>query len=162
MAALLSQSVYIFDTILECVAIASPNGDSEKEALPIPSEEDIQQIDNSRRPVILESNVSEIGKLVGITISAGETILGYLMVGVNDPDLAESELRTTVERAAMVIALEMMKKKVEYETEQRMKTDLLEEVLQGNITKDNFGGLPILATILQNLIFVWLVLLDLQ
>ena len=58
------------------------------------------------------------------------------MVGIKDPDLIELEQLTTIERAAMVIALEMMNKKVEYETEQRLKADLLEEVLQGSITKD--------------------------
>ena len=145
LATLLSQSVYIFDTLLECVAKVCPDVDKERVALPIPSVEDIQHIDNRRRPVLFNSNVSGIGHLVGISISAGDSILGYLMVGVNDPAQTESELRTTVERASMVIALEMMKKKVEYETEQRMKIDLLEEMLQGNITKNTFRRLSFIG-----------------
>ena len=45
----------------------------------------------------------------------------------------------------MVIALEIMKKKVEYENEQRMKIDLLEEVLQGNITKNTLRRLSFIG-----------------
>ena len=41
LAALLSQSVYIFDTLLECVAKGLPF-DEKLDELPIPSEEDIQ------------------------------------------------------------------------------------------------------------------------
>ena len=103
---------------------------------PFQVKKEIQLIRKRRRPVILESTLTGIDHYIGVTISAGETILGYLVVSIKDPDLIELEQLTTIERAAMVIALEMMNKKVEYETEQRLKSDLLEEVLQGNITKD--------------------------
>lgn len=135
LAVLLSQSVFIFDTLLDCVAKGLPL-DEKLDELPIPSEKEIQLIRKRRRPVILESTLTGIDHYIGVTISAGETILGYLVVGITDPDLIELEQLTTIERGAMVIALEMMKKKVEYETEQRLKADLLEEVLQGNITKN--------------------------
>lgn len=135
LSALLSQPVYIYDTLVECIAKGLPF-DEKRNEFPILSEKDIQLIRKHRRPVILESTITRVDHYIGVTISAGETILGYLVVEITNSDLMEIEQLNTIERAGMVTALEMMKKKVEYETEQRMKADLLEEILQGNITND--------------------------
>jgi sugar diacid utilization regulator len=141
LAGLLSNPVYIFDNWLECMAKGYPSAMSEEEGENIElTAKDIKAIRKYRRPILLKR---EYGKeMIAVTVSAGETILGYLAVYTGENHYGQ-EQQTTIEQVAMVIALEMMKKKVSYETEKRMKVDLIQEILQGTITKETYQKLSL-------------------
>lgn len=91
------------------------------------------RIERERRPIRLPPSPHlgmEHERLVA-PIVVGSTISGYVfLVGSNRP-LNDLDLMA-VEHAGTVLALEMMKEKITFEVEYRLRGDLVDDILRGN------------------------------
>jgi sugar diacid utilization regulator len=145
LAQLLSQTVYIYDAFLECIASGFSKTDETVEDFDIKIEltaEHLESLRKYRRPIFLREKTDGKKGYIVEAIAAGESVLGYIVIGADRHDI-NIQQQITIEQAATVMALEMMKKKVAYETEKRVKGDLLQEILQKNITKETSQKLSI-------------------
>jgi sugar diacid utilization regulator len=145
LAELLSQTVYIYDAFLDCIASGFSEEEDTVEGFDMKTDltaEHLETLQKYRRPIYIQDQKDHRKGYIVEAIAAGESVLGYMVVGAGQRDI-NMEQQITIEQAATVMALEMMKKKVAYETEKRVKGDLLQEILQKNITKETSRKLSV-------------------
>lgn len=77
-----------------------------------------------------EFETVSIGRdLVVAPISARRELLGYIWARRRDSNQADEVLRTSIEQAARVVALEMLREREAIETERRLRRDFMYELL---------------------------------
>lgn len=137
---LIFHSVYIYDTWLNCIEHGQPDSTQIPVNLKL-SNSDIRAIKNHRQPMLL--NKKDEVTMIGSTILAEKTLLGYLIVQTNNKHQIPQDELAILEIASSVIALEMLKKKATYEAEKRVKVNLFNDTLMGNITDDTLQKLSL-------------------
>lgn len=70
-----------------------------------------------------------------VPITAGENLFGYLMTAEPTDDIND-QLRSAVEQASIVIALEFLKQEAAQAVEQRLAGDFLDDVINGRCAND--------------------------
>jgi len=132
---LIPRPVLIQDKNQEILALV---GDLEEEkiiknCLHIPKSKIKNKLDNNKVVKVLETN--KFSRLMAPIIVSGN-ILGYVSIfETSDKKIEQIDYRA-VEHAATVIALEMLKEKEQTETEKRLKTELLTDLIQGNYSSE--------------------------
>jgi len=132
---LIPRPVLIQDENQEILALV---GDLEEEkiiknCLHIPKSKIKNKLDNNKVVKVLETN--KFSRLMAPIIVSGN-ILGYVSIfETSDKKIEQIDYRA-VEHAATVIALEMLKEKEQTETEKRLKTELLTDLIQGNYSSE--------------------------
>ncbi len=151
LASLLGASVLVTDQFSLLISSASSTIESDSLHIQILAEKEVPRefLNNSkvmgffkrlakeRRPLVL-SVYPELGMsspLLVAPIVVGHAILGY--VSITRPEQKFEELdNVAIEHAATIYALEIMKKKIAVEVENRLKVDYLDDLLSGHYNSD--------------------------
>ncbi|MFF5110388.1 helix-turn-helix domain-containing protein [Streptosporangium sp. NPDC000509] len=131
LAASLGRSVEIFDRDL--APLASARTDASRESSPVTAHvrAAVERSRTTGRCVFLDP--SDDGASVVVAVVAAETLLGAILVGHGDLALGSVE-RRTIERAAQIVALLALKREAVAEAEERVRGELISDILLGDGT----------------------------
>ncbi|MEV6987259.1 GAF domain-containing protein [Sphaerisporangium sp. NPDC051017] len=129
LAASLGRSVEIFDRDL--APLASARTDTSRESSPVTAHvrAAVERSRTTGRCVFLDP--LDDGASVVVAVVAAETLLGAILVGHGDLALGSVE-RRTIERAAQIVALLALKREAVAEAEERVRGELISDILLGD------------------------------
>ncbi|WP_155357770.1 helix-turn-helix domain-containing protein [Acrocarpospora macrocephala] len=127
LAGSLGRSVEIFDRDL--APLASARTDASGESVTAHVRAAVERSRTTGRCVFLDP--SDDGAAVVVAVVAAETLLGAILVGYGDLALGSVE-RRTIERAAQIVALLALKREAVAEAEERVRGELISDILLGD------------------------------